>query len=97
MAIRQVGTEGAERGADTPPAHRVLPHGMVLALQRGKSPAVQGCDAGGVDAAVFREVAQVKECVCGDRAQILWVVAGADGSEEAAHGRLAPPVLVVYG
>ena len=81
----QMGTEGTERGADTPPAKRVFPHGGVGVGQAGQRTAVQGGDTGGVDAAFFREVAEVDERGGRDGAHLLRVLLGADGSEEAAH------------
>ena len=82
----QMGTEGTERGADTPPAKRVFPHGRVGVGQAGQRTAVQGGDTGGVDAAFFREVAEVDERGGRDGAHLLRVLVGANGSEEAAHG-----------
>src|SRR6476661_3031080 len=80
-----MGAEGAERGADTPPASGLFSHDRVGAGQAGQRSAVQGGDTGGIDAAFFREVAEVDECGGRDGAHLLRVLLGTDGAEEAAH------------
>ena len=95
VVSREMGAERSERGADTPPAKRVFPHGGACVWQGGQGPAVQGGDAGGVDAAFLCEVAEVDEGGGRDGAQLLRVLVGADRSEKAAHrGHLRSLVFV---
>jgi hypothetical protein len=78
-------TECTERGADTPSASGLFSHGLVSVGQAGQLTAVQGGDIRGIDSAFFREVAEVDESGGRDGAH-LRVLAGVNGSEEAAHG-----------